>query len=84
MLIMRMYALYGRSRKVLAFYIIITTVIVGGGGVSFSSIKIGISLLLSDIFWFLEMQWTLLGGKKETPRIVQVRIGCAANLSREK
>jgi len=60
MLIMRMYALYGRSRKVLVFYIITTTVIVVVGG------------------------WTLLGGKKEKPRIVRVRIGCGVNLSREK
>jgi hypothetical protein len=39
MLIMRMYALYGRSRKVLAFYIIVAglIIIVGGVSLNFSS-----------------------------------------------
>jgi len=79
MLIMRMYALYERSRKVLALYIIVAVAILLVGCVSpiFSGKQ-----YLSNIL--LLTQWAMLDGKEEKPREVQIRTGCGANVLRDK
>ena len=60
MLIMRMYALYDRSRKVLAFYIVIAAVVVAVGCVSLNlSTQSDMPLLIS---------WHIVGNSEPKTR----------------
>ena len=80
---MRMYALYERSRKVLALYIIVgaVTLAVACVSLNFSGNQYLVSNSITDFFC---VQWAQLGGKKEKPWSFQIGIGCGVALSREK
>jgi len=81
MLIMRMYALYERSIKVLVLFIVVAVLILVVGCVSldFSCVYYFTSLKLMTL-----CQWAMLGGKKAKYLDVQSSIGCNVSLSREK
>ena len=67
MLIMRMYALYDRSRKVLALYIVIAVVAVAVGCVSLNLCTIGTQFWhpIADVVVYSGQQWFQI---KITPR----------------
>lgn len=75
MLIMRMYALYERSKRVLALLL----------GVAIAAVAVGcVSLLLNcdnDRIQMFYHQWSILGGKKSKSPEILVPIGCGASLT---
>jgi hypothetical protein len=79
MLIMRIYALYERSRKVIALYIVFAVIffIVGLVSHDFSEYKY-------PSFKFV-VKWAILDGKKEEPHAqILVRVGCGVIVGRER
>ncbi|KAF8198553.1 hypothetical protein BJ912DRAFT_1039409 [Pholiota molesta] len=78
MLVMRMYALYERSRRVLALYLVVCTIVVAIGLSAIIDLRCALAVFL--LFSFFS-DWAVIGGKSQKSREVLLPVGCGAHLT---